>query len=224
MVSVAAGSAALDTRQCSFEYEIRPGLKLEARAGITKRTGKQRGTVGLDSMYFLFGAGYPKISYGNAQDKSTTDTLRNDSSISNTSFALDLLGVYFPISNGTILCGGLAHVVRDGYSGSSTKYEIYQIQAGLSFLFFFNKQRFGKGPFLRTDAGVARYTATAVTNSTEGGLANTPAKNGWGAMAGGGWSFNVTDSALMLGELLYAYRSMGDSTISTLTVSLGFMF
>ena len=224
VVSIAGGKAALNTRKCSFEYEIREGLKLEARSGITKRPGTPGAASNLDSMYFLFGAGYPKISYSNALDKSTTDALKADSSISHTSFSLDLLGVYFPIYNGRMLCGGLAHVVRDAYSGESTKFEIYQIQAGISFLFFFNKQRFGKGFVLRTDVGAARYTATAVTDTTEGGLANTPAKNGYGAMAGGGWSFNLTESTLMLAQLLYAYRSMGDSNIATLTASLGLLF
>ncbi|MBI2520602.1 MAG: hypothetical protein HYV97_09290 [Bdellovibrio sp.] len=224
VVSISKNIAALNTRKCSFEYEIRVGMPLEARSNISKRGRTGQGSVGLDSMYFLFGAGYPTITYSNAQDKSTTDTLKSDSSVSNFRFALDLLGVYFPISNGLILCGGLAHVVRDGYSGGSTKYEIYQIQAGTSFLFFFNKQRFGKGLFLRADAGMARYTATAVTNSEEGGVSNTPAKNGWGAMAGGGWSFNATDSVMMMGQVLYAYRSMGDSKISTITAVLGLMF
>ena len=223
VVSVTGIVAGLNTRKCSFEYEIREGLKLEPRGGITK-VSRGKGAATLDSMYFLFGAGYPKISYSSAHDKETVDALKNDSSVSNFAFALDLVGVYFPLSSGLILCGGVVHAVRDGYSGEGIKFEVYQIQAGPSILWFFNRQTFAKGVFLRGDVGYARYTATAVTSAEKGGVENPPAQTGFGAMAGGGMAFNVSDYFSLLAQGLYAYRSMGTSKISTVTFMLDLLF
>jgi|GEM_PF-7084104 len=225
VVQVKGKLAYLDTRKCNFEYEIRAGLRLEVRSGVAQNGKDYEPTAkAKENMYFIFGAGMAQPSYASTAQKTSVESLKSNSQVSHSAIALDLLGVYFPMKKKPALWGFVFNVVRDSYSGDSIKFEMYQFQIGPSLYYFFNKRKFARGPFLRGDVGGARFTQTAVTSSTTGGTTSQPSGTGFGVLAGGGYSFNFSDQFTLSAQLNYAYRSMGEIKVSTLSATLNVMF
>ncbi len=167
-----------------------------------------------ESWYTYWGGGYSSISYP-PETQEFLDLLKEQSGVSNLSLQLDLLGIYFNIAPKTI-AGVIINGVGDRYEKDGDYIQLNQYLYSASAMHYLGDY-FGSGLFLRADIGLAKM----VMQYSEGESTNSD--NGFGFLVGGGWSFDLGGTRLLL-NLNYAYRSIEEETINTIGFTVGGLF
>lgn len=168
-----------------------------------------------ESWYTYWGLGFSKISYPSEMQE-LMDEIKDQEGISSASTSLDLLGFYWHIKPKTI--GGVV------INGSSERiqnetddwFQINYYISGGSIIHYIDKS-FGSGPFIRVDLGIA----DAVFQDSEGETVDS--ENGFGVLAGGGWSWDLGGTRVLL-NINYAHRIIEEETYRALGVSIGGLF
>ncbi len=170
--------------------------------------------VTTESWYTYWGVGYSSISYP-SELQQMLDFLNEQSGVSNISLQLDLLGIYFHVAPKTI-AGVIINGVGDRYEVEGENFQINQYLYSASAMHYLGDS-FGSGPFLRVDVGLAKLAITSSFGSDE------TSESGFGLLVGGGWSFDLGGTRLLL-NLNYAHRSVEDESYNTVGLSIGGLF
>jgi len=167
-----------------------------------------------ESWYTYWGLGYASISYP-TELQLILDYLKEQDGVSNTSLCLDMLGFYLHVNPNTI-GGVIINGAADRYEINGSSMQINQYIYGASVINY-PGETFGSGFFIRADVGLAKL----VVQSSE--TSDASSESGWGVLAGGGWSFDLGGTRLLL-NANYAYRSVESESYSTLGFSIGGLF
>jgi len=131
------------------------------------------------------------------------------------SLCLDLLGFYWHLNPKTI-GGVIINGVGDRFEVNGSWMQINQYIYGLSAIHYPGAS-FGSGFFIRTDVGLAKL----VIQNSDG--SSTSSESGWGLLGGGGWSFDLGGTRLLL-NVNYSFRKVESETYKTLGFSIGGLF
>ncbi len=134
---------------------------------------------------------------------------------SRTSIGLDLLGIYLPVRNQTI-AGVIVNVAGDRFQFDNGWFQENYYLYSLSAIHYLS--RFGKGFFLRADGGISTYNY----QDSDGDNINGD-ENGYGLLLGGGYSFNLGGTSLMM-NLNYSYRTVETIKMNFVGLTLGALF
>ena len=168
-----------------------------------------------ESWYTYWGLGYSSISYP-PDIQSALNYIKSQPGVSNVTICLDLLGFYWHISQ-KLIGGIIINGVLDRYYDSYGYYfQINQYNYSVSFIKYIGKY-FGSGFFIRSDIGIARY----VYQSNIDG--NYTSDIGFGLLVGGGYSFDLGGTRLLL-NCNYGFRSIEQNEAGSLSFSIGGLF
>ena len=168
-----------------------------------------------ESWYTYWGIGYAGTAFP-SELQELVDSFTELDEEKTISLGLDLFGFYMHITPKTI--GGFvvntASKRVDVRGIELLKIRLYTYSASM---FHYFGESFGNGPFMRADVG---YTSHKVENKiTE----SENKKDGWGVLAGGGWSFDFGGTRLLL-NINYAVRGVEGDYFKTLGISAGGLF
>jgi len=167
-----------------------------------------------ESWYTYWGIGYSGISYPSEVQK-VFDLLNEQNGTTNISINLDLLGIYFNVTPKTI-AGVIINAVGDRYEKDGNYIQFNQYLYSASVIHYLGEY-FGSGPFLRTDIGLAKMAMQSSDGSTK------HSDSGFGALIGGGWSFDFGGTRLLL-NVNYTYRNVESETYNAISFSVGGLF
>ena len=190
-------------------------ILLMTMSGFSSRGYGQQSLAGnTESWYAYWGIGAADFTYpGEVND--LLEYLERQDGVTRTKLALDMFGFYWhvnPMTVGGFIVNGAADAFEaDGetmqwnhylYSGSMIHY------LGTSF---------GKGLFIRVDAGLAKMVLQSSQDDP------ITSDNGYGGLVGGGWSFDLGGTRLLL-NANYAYRHIEGDDTEIISFSLGGLF
>jgi len=167
-----------------------------------------------ESWYTYWGIGYASVSYP-PELQVLIDLLNEQEGVSNMPLSLDILGFYWHLTPKTI-GGVIVNGVADRFNVNENYIQINHYLFGASVMHYLG-HNFGSGIFIRADAGLAKL----IVSSSGGGSSRS--ENGFGLLAGGGWSFDLGGTRLLL-NVNYAYRGVEDEAYKTLSFSIGGLF
>lgn len=167
-----------------------------------------------ESWYTYWGVGLSNVNYP-TELQNVLDLLNEKDGVQHMTLNLDLLGIYFNVAPKTI-AGVIINAIGDRYEKDGDYVQFNQYLYSASAMQYLGEY-FGSGPFLRADIGLANL---AIQNT---GSLTTTSDNGFGALVGGGWSFDFGGTRLLL-NLNYAYRSVESKTYNTINISVGGLF
>ena len=164
-----------------------------------------------ESFYIYIGFGYSKTFYPSELDE-IVEFLNEQDDVSHTPLAIDLFGIYFHATPKTIV-GGILGGVADRYDrGERGAIQINQYLFGGSVMHYLGPS-FGSGVFIRSDIGVASVIADEISLR----------ENGLGILLGGGWSFDLGGTRILL-NANYTYRGFQSGSYHTISFSIGGLF
>ena len=172
----------------------------------------------MESWYTYWGLGYADVGYPDEVD-TMLDQLAELPGIDHFSIALDGLGFYWPADTRR-LYGFIINGFGDRYEEDTANWmQLNGYLISASTMSFFDE--IGAGPFVRLDAGLAKY----VVNAEIGGYDDSESSDwGVGALAGGGYALPVFDGTRILLNLNYAVRRIAGENTTTLGISVGGLF
>ncbi|MBT6326633.1 MAG: hypothetical protein HOJ35_11740 [Bdellovibrionales bacterium] len=217
---VASNIAYLDSSTCSFEYEIRKGLKLDLKSTLSIKKEKKVSQLKFKKSYLnlMFNLGYPYIKYSGTDDL-IINKYGKKTNKTHIPIAADLIGLYFSLNK--LLVGFTFNIIGDFYldfSNFGNSFQIDQASYSISSIYFFKtikKYKF----FVRSDIGGAKFLSTQVVELTD-----SSSKNGFSFVLGPGFSYKLTDKSSILVSSLYSYKKMTTSKIHSGLLMLGFMY
>ncbi|NQU68689.1 MAG: hypothetical protein HQ510_12165 [Candidatus Marinimicrobia bacterium] len=196
-----------------MKYRIHTGLicMIILSTAFTQSESPKSNT---ESWYTYWGLGMASIDYP-TELQSLMDELKAMDGVSSSTICIDMLGFYWHIDPRTI--GGVViNGTGDRVLQNDDWIQFNQYIYGGSLIKYVN-DRFGSGPFIRTDIGLAK----AVMQSSDGSTVTS--KAGVGVLVGGGWSFDRGKTRILL-NLNYAFRNIEDEKYGTLSFSVGGLF
>lgn len=237
------------TRHCVFENRIKTGLEIESDPyGDDRETfppprkelPESVGPISYDNIlaeviddppqevgqksknewwYAYWGFGYAKVTYPDG-DRAVIDRAKATPGVSNLSFLMDVLGVYFPRKNFKTILGAMSSLVVDRYGATGGHIQTSQYLLSGSGMHFFGTN-VGHGPFVRGDLGLAFQTRQADGS----GLGIGPSGNyvGIGMIAAAGYALPISQGTRLLASMSYSVRVYSPGTWSTLGFSLGLL-
>ncbi len=167
-----------------------------------------------ESWYTYWGLGYASVSYPDELQE-VIDVLKDNPEISNLSLSLDMLGFYWHVTP-KLIGGFIINGVGDRFAASGNSMQINQYIYGASAMYY-PGPKFGSGIFLRSDIGVGRLVVTS------SGFGSAVSESGFGILGGGGWSFDLGGTRLLL-NANYAHRSVESESYGTFSISVGGLF
>ncbi|MCK4981176.1 MAG: hypothetical protein KAS62_12320 [Candidatus Delongbacteria bacterium] len=167
-----------------------------------------------ESWYTYWGIGLPVISYP-SELQNIIDLLGELDDISNTSFNMDMFGLYLHLQPNTI-AGFIANFNGDRYLLGEEYIQINQYLYSLSVIHYLSDS-FGSGFFFRGEGGVAVLSLTSSFGE------EITSENGFGVLVGGGWSFDFGGTSLLL-NVNYAHRIVEEESYDAIGFSIGGLF
>ena len=171
-----------------------------------------------ESWYIYLGLGYANVSYP-SEIQDIIDQLKKQEGVSNTPLSIDL-GSYWhltPNTIGGVIINGVADrfvIDRIGEDKNHMQFSHYLIGASVM---HYPGQAFVSGLFIRGDVGIAKIIiSSSFSNSSRSEIC-------LGLLAGGGWSFDLGGTRLLL-NVNYAYRGVEGEAYNTLAFSIGGLF
>ncbi|MFA4838081.1 MAG: hypothetical protein WC703_01215 [Candidatus Neomarinimicrobiota bacterium] len=169
---------------------------------------------GRESWYLYWGLGGAAITYPKGVQEAI-DIIEDVDGVQRTTISIDMLGFYFPLTPKTI--GGVViNSAGDRFDYEDTWFQWNQFLYGASVIHYVG-QRFGQGPFLRADAGLAKMN---YQNSEDNSI---DSENGFGALVGGGISFDLGGTRILL-NLNYSFRKVEGDNYQIIGFSVGGLF
>lgn len=248
VIKVLGNAVIAHTRHCSFEGDIKKGQEIESDPyGDDRETFPPKvdypetvGPVAYDNIfqehidappqepgqksknewwYLNLGLGYAKVSYPDSE-KSVIDSAAASPGVSNLSFIVDILSVYFPRKNFKTILGAATSLIVDRYSASGSSVQTSQYLVSASGMHFFGTN-VGHGPFVRGDLGFALESRQADGSGLGVGPSGTYL--GFGMLAGAGYALPVSSGTRLLGMAFYSVRVFSPGTFSTFGFTLGLL-
>jgi hypothetical protein len=178
-----------------------------------------------ESWYTLWGIGLSGVRYRDNTVRDEIHAANHEKATSRTTTNLDLFGFYWPLSDRHSMQGFIINSIDDFISDtdSNSDFTFSQAQYSYSFLRFYGAN-IGDGWFWRGDAGFvsSREHVDLQTDKTYNG--DTRTRNGYGALAGGGYAWPIGhDTRLLIGSYL-THRKMGGITANSYIGNVGFLF
>jgi len=181
---------------------------------ITTITFAEQLGDGRESWYLYWGLGGAAVTYPKAvQD--VIDIIEDADGVQRATISMDMLGFFFPVLPKTI--GGVV-INSDGdrFAYEKSWFQWNQFLYGASVIHYVG-QRFGQGPFLRVDAGLAKMNyQDSEDNSID-------SEDGFGALVGGGFSFDLGGTRILL-NLNYSFRKVEGNNYQIIGFSVGGLF
>lgn len=171
----------------------------------------------LERWYTYWGLGYADVGYPTELD-GQLDALASLPGVDHMSISLDMLGFYCP-SGESRLYGLILNTFGDRYEQGDVSMQLNGYLLAASTMLY--TERIGQGPFLRLEAGPAKY----VVQTSIGGYDDDQSSDwGIGALFGGGYAFPIADGTRILLNANYALRRIEGETTTTLGLSIGGLF
>ena len=167
-----------------------------------------------ESWYTYWGVGYSKVIYPH-ELQVIIDSFNDQDGTRHTPVALDMFGFYWHITGNTI-AGVNINGVGDRFAKAGSWSQINQYIYGVSFMHFPGNV-FGSGLFARTDFGLVKLVIQESNGKT------TVSNSGLGVLAGGGWSFDLGGTRILL-NINYAFRAVESESYNTFGFSVGGLF
>jgi len=167
-----------------------------------------------ESWYTYWGVGAAQITYPDATDRFLNEFADLDG-VDRTTIAMDMLGFYWPISSMTI-GGVVVNGAGDRFDFQNEWFQYNHFTYSASMIHYLGS-RFGSGLFLRGDIGSARL------NYQDSNKANENSENGLGVLIGGGWSFNLGGTRILL-NANYTVSKIEKEKTAIVGFSLGGLF
>lgn len=177
---------------------------------VSKTTNKN-----IESWYTYWGGGYSNTRYPDETEDALNE-LEEYYDATHISIVLDLLGIYFPKGNKTIL-GIIVNGWGDRYQIDDEYMQINGYLFSASIMHFLNGM-IGSGPFIRGDIGFSRLGVQISEFGSES------SDTGFGALLGGGIGVPITNGTRVLFNLNYSIRKIDDFSYGTLGISVGGLF
>ena len=169
--------------------------------------------------YTLWGFGFPSIEY-EKDLQSAINKINSFPGIVHTAFNFDFFGFYWPDHSFKTMYGVVLNSVSDSIAYKTDTLTILQYTLAFSTHHFFGVN-IGDGWFIRGDVGPTWYVAETII---AGEKTLTSSDYGLGLMFGGGYSFIIGKETRMPLGFYLAHRSVKGESITTTSLSLGFLF
>jgi hypothetical protein len=144
----------------------------------------------IEGWYLHWGAGVNSMQRSSRLE-SRLASIATDDSLSQVSFHLDALGVYFPRPNLKTLLGSTYSILVDKFSHSTGSFQMFHHQLSGSVMHFFGVG-IGEGWFLRVDIGPALMQFAVQGDGL--GRGDSESYLGMGGLLGGGHAFPLSRS------------------------------
>lgn len=167
-----------------------------------------------ESWYTYWGLGWSNTDYA-APWKNTFDILESTPGIDRTRLSMDMLGFYFHAMPNTIV-GVIINGTADRFEKDSDYLQYNQYLYSGSVIQYLSEE-FGSGIFMRADVGLAKAVFQAK------GQKDLASKSGFGVLLGGGFSFDLGGTRILL-NANYALRKYENGNYKSLNLSIGGMF
>ncbi len=160
------------------------------------------------SHFLYFGLGVIDLSYPDEIQR-LLNWLKNQGHVFHRSLEIEAPGFYWTYGPKTLV-GPVLNLAVDRYNVGPLKLQVNQFLVGLSSMYFLSGE-FGRGPFLRSDVGLAWASVDSVEGATS--------HRGIGALIGGGYAARVAGGTRSLLNLHYTIRKLEGESYRTITIS-----
>lgn len=167
-----------------------------------------------ESWYTYWGVGSAEFTYP-SEVADLLDMLEQIDGVTRTRLALDMFGFYWHVNPMTI-GGFVINGAADAFDidGETMQWNHYLYSGSM---IHYLGSTFGKGPFMRVDAGLAKMVLQSSQDDP------VTSENGYGGLIGGGWSFDLGGTRLLL-NVNYAYRYIESEATEIIGFSVGGLF
>ncbi len=169
-----------------------------------------------ESWYTYWGLGLADVAYPSGI-QNEIDWFDKQNGVSHISFSTDMFGFYWHLTPKTI-GGFIINASRESFKVrqfDNHELEINQYLYAVGMMHYIG-EAFGSGPFVRADLGLAGMKQNSGNKSIR-------EEDGFGLLAGGGWSFDFGGTRLLL-NANYAYRGLENENYHTISFSVGGLF
>lgn len=170
----------------------------------------------LESWYTYWGGGWSNVTYPEELENAL-DWLDAQPGTSNLTINLDLLGLYWPLSEHQIV-GFVSNGFGDRYEVENEWMQINGFTYAISTMHFL-QSRIGQGPFVRLDVGPALHVIQSSVSDRD-----ETSDWGLGVLGGVGYGLPVTSGTRLLFQVNYGLRRIEGDNIGALNLTLGGMW
>lgn len=167
----------------------------------------------VESWYTYWAIGASDNSYSDELDESL-DNLESIQGVDRTEVAMDLLGIYFPLSNQRTIVGGVINASGDRIGDGSTWMQLNRSMISVSAMHFMGAEP-GDGFFIRGDLGLAKMSI----ETSEGSSADSD--RGTGVLFGLGYGLPLSDQSRLILGANFTTANIEEDTVSALMFTVG---
>lgn len=166
----------------------------------------------VEDWYTYWGIGVSDHTYPGDVQK-VLDDLESAPGIERTEGSIDMLGFYVPLPNVTSLIGFVISASYDNFKAEGAEMQVNHYLYSVSTMHFFGTEP-GQGFYVRGDAGMSKMLVTSSFN------APVASESGYGALAGIGYGFKLSEESRLLLNANYSLSRIEEENTSTFSFNI----